>query len=283
MADQPEVIQHELDETRSALAEKLGAIGEKISGTVENVTDSVENVTQAVENTVEAVTGTVEAVGETAQETVEAVKQAFNFKEQYQNHPWLFFGGSVALGFIGGKLLSGFSSRRERSFEPMFHSGSNGHGNGHANTYSGRAAENFFEENAPARAAQASAPSDQGKAQARETQSSSWLGKVAEQFGPQLNTLKGLALGSLFGVARDMITQAMPSNLKSELVNVFDSITETAGGKPIHGAILEEEPQEGFGPTKGEDREKPNRTEMDRPVGSTQGKGQAGMGKSHGR
>lgn len=276
MADEPEVIQKELDETRSSLAEKLGAIGEKVSGTVENVTETVENVTETVEQTVEAVTGTVQAVGETAQETVEAVKQAFNFSEQYEKYPWLFFAGSVALGFVGGKLVGNVGSRRERAPEPFFHSHRNG--NGHAETYATRAAERFFDEPV------STAPADQGNGKARESgTTTSWLGRVAEHFGGELNKLKGLALGTLFGVARDMITQAMPTKLKSELGNVFDSMTETAGGKPIHGPILEDDDQEGPERMKGEDREESDPTEMDRPVGTAQGKGKTGMGKSNRR
>jgi ElaB/YqjD/DUF883 family membrane-anchored ribosome-binding protein len=278
MADEPEVIQRELDETRHSLAEKLGAIGEKVSGTVENVTETVESVTETVEQTVEAVTGTVQAVGETAQETVEAVKQAFNFSEQYENHPWLFFAGSVALGFVGGKLVENVGSRRERAPEPHFHS-SHRNGNGHAETYATRAAERFFEEPIPT-----ASSADQGNGKAKESgPTTSWLGRLAEHFGGELNKLKGLALGTMFGVARDMITQALPQKLKSELGNVFDSMTETAGGKPIHGPILEEEHQEGPELMKGEDREKSDPTEMDRPVGTAPGKGKAGMGKSQRR
>lgn len=272
MADEPEVIQRELDETRHSLAEKLGAIGEKVSGTVDNVTETVENVTETVEQTVEAVTGTVQAVGETAQETVEAVKQAFNFTEQYQNHPWLFFAGSVALGFVGGKLVENVGSRRERAPEPFFHSHRNG--NGHAETYATRAAERFFDEPV------STAPAEQGNGKARESGSTtSWLGRLAEHFGGELNKLKGLALGTMFGVARDMITQALPTKLKSELGNVFDSMTETAGGKPIHGPVLDEENQVGPEQSKGEEYEKPYSAEMDRPVGAAQGKGKTGMGK----
>jgi hypothetical protein len=228
-----------------------------------------------VEQTVEAVTGTVQAVGETAQETVEAVKQAFNFSEQYEKHPWLFFAGSVALGFLGGKLVENVSSRRERASEPFFHSQHNGNGHhGHPETYATRAAERFFDEPV------STAPADQGNGKARESGSTtSWLGKVAEHFGGELNKLKGLALGTMFGVARDMITQAMPQKLKTELGNVFDSMTETAGGKPIHGPILEDDEQAGPGSTKGDEYENHNQSEMDRPVGAAQGKGKTGMGK----
>lgn len=280
MADEPEVIQQELEQTRHSLAEKLGAIGEKVSGTVEDVSETVEHVSDAVEHTVEAVSDTVESMGEAAQDTVEAVKHAFNFPEQYQNHPWLFFAGSVVLGFVGGKLAGGILARPKRAEEPFFYPQRNG--NGHADTYASRAAERFFDESSTAAPpASAASAADQGNGKAKESRSTtSWLGQVAEHFGSELGKLKGLALGTLFGVARDMVTQAMPQNLKTELSSVFDSMTETAGGKPIHGPILGEEDQEGPEQTKGEEREQPNPTEMDRSMGSDQGKSQAGMGKS---
>src|SRR5206468_919653 len=108
--------EHELEETRHALAEKLEQIGEKISGTVETVSETVSGVTETVTNVTEAlggtvqavadtVSGTVESVKETAQETVEAVKHAFNLPDQVRAHPWIWVGGSVAVGFVAGKIL----------------------------------------------------------------------------------------------------------------------------------------------------------------------------------
>jgi ElaB/YqjD/DUF883 family membrane-anchored ribosome-binding protein len=243
MADEPEVIQQELDETRHALAEKLGAIGEKITGTVETVTDTVENVTETVENTVEAVTDTVEAVGETAQETVEAVKHAFNIPEQVKAHPWLWFGGSIVVGFLGGKLIPMPGASREREREPARPS----YGNG----YSGRHAAEFFGE--PAYRESAYAPdartdfdghdrsNGNGTAAAPKQ---SWLSKLTDQFGDELNQLKGLALGTLFGVARDMVSHSAPPALKSQLVDVFNNITQAAGGKPIQGEVVPDTEEE---------------------------------------
>jgi hypothetical protein len=42
MAEEPEVIQEQMEETRSALADKLGALGQKITGTVDSVSEAVE-------------------------------------------------------------------------------------------------------------------------------------------------------------------------------------------------------------------------------------------------
>jgi ElaB/YqjD/DUF883 family membrane-anchored ribosome-binding protein len=283
MADQPEVIQHELDETRHALAEKLGAIGEKISGTVETVTDTVESVTETVENTVEAVTGTVEAVGETAQETVEAVKHAFNIPERVQAHPWLWFGGSVVAGFLGGKLipLPGASREREREREPAQPS----YGNG----YSGRHAAEFFGEPGYREAAYApeartdfdghNGSNGNGTAAAPKQ---SWLSKLADQFGSELNQLKGLALGTLFGLARDMVTHSAPPSLKTQLVDVFNNITQTAGGKPIPGEVMPGTGDESA-TMKGERHAESDTAEMGRPVGSAEEQGKASVGRPHRR
>jgi ElaB/YqjD/DUF883 family membrane-anchored ribosome-binding protein len=242
MADQPEVIQQELEQTRSALADKLGMIGEKISGTVENVTETVENVTSAVENTVEAVTGTVEAVGESAQETVEAVKQAFNIPEQVQARPWLWFGGAVAAGFAVGKLLPQAPSFRGY---PRGYAAPDmiGQTPTPASTYAGRAAGEFFSDH---QHYQSGRPTNGFSTHAADTtneepaESKSWLSSLVERFGPDINKLKGLALGTLFGVTRDMISQSLPQSLKSEVCNVINNITESAGGQPIQGHVLDD-------------------------------------------
>jgi ElaB/YqjD/DUF883 family membrane-anchored ribosome-binding protein len=273
MADQPEVIQQELDETRSALAEKLEIIGERISGTVENVTDSVESVTTAVENTVEAISDTVESVGESAQDTVAAVRHAFDIPAQVRQHPWLWLAGSVAAGFVAGKFLipSGESRRREPQREHDSHYG---------RSYAGQAAGDFFSEHAH-RDRHNGFSTPPAESSAEPSESKSWLTSLAERFGPEINKLKGLALGTLFGVTRDMIAQSLPQSLKTEVVTVIDDITETAGGHPIRGHVLDES-SDADNP-KGVNDGESNDTEMGRPVGAAQGQGQAGMGRSHRR
>jgi ElaB/YqjD/DUF883 family membrane-anchored ribosome-binding protein len=282
MADKPEVIQQELEQTRSALADKLGMIGEKISGTVENVTDTVESVTSAVENTVEAVTGTVEAVGESAQETVEAVKQAFNIPEQIQARPWLWFGGAIAAGFVAGKFLvpqtqSLIGHHAHHAAPDM-----NGHSHRSSSTYAGRAAGEFFGDHEHY---QTGRPTNGFSTHAADTssqpaESKSWLIGLMERFGPDIDKLKGLALGSLFGVTRDMISQSLPQSLKSEVCNVINNITETVGGKPIQGPVLDDADES---QQKGMQYGESDNPEMERAVGAAQGQGQAGLGRPHRR
>jgi len=282
MAEQPEVIQKELEETRHALAEKLEQISTKISGTVETVTDTVTNVTDTVANmtetvedtvqsvadsvsgTVESVKDTVSSMGETASETVEAVRQAFNLPEHIRQYPWAWVGGSVVLGFIGGKIFAPRSSHTAES--TAFAQGSG---------YQPKPAE------APSPAVSASngksylgsTTSDSGST------SNSWLSGIMEHFGTEIDKLKGLALGTLFGVTRDMVSKSLPESLKDQVSNLFNEFTEKVGGEPIKQHILDDADQDA---SKGNDHEHGDTytTGMDRPVGATGGKSKAGVGYS---
>lgn len=227
----PEVIQEQMEETRSALADKLGAISQKISGTVESVTD-------AVEGTVETVQETVENVGETAQEAVEAVKETFNFPKQFYRHPWLFVGGSVALGFVAGKLLSSAQRRIRGHHHPATTPSAED-----MTRYMAQSAEYTPETSRGGdrlkRHARKDTRNGHGKAP-REKEEPSLLGGLVQKFMPDLTKLKELALGTVFATARDLMAQNMPQGLKKEVVHLMDDMAVHAGGKPIQGKVLEE-------------------------------------------
>jgi ElaB/YqjD/DUF883 family membrane-anchored ribosome-binding protein len=292
MAEQPEVIQQELEETRHALAEKLGQIGEKISGTVETVSDAVSNVTATVSNVTDAVEGTmqnvadavsgtvetvqqtVSTVGEKATETVDAVRHAFNLPEQIHNHPWAWFGGAVVLGFVGGKFLVPHRSYRAEA-ESWDHHGPR------AGAAESQAAPAF---KSPDESHEETAPQ---RAEHRETDSSSWLGSLFQHFGGEINKLKGLALGTLFGVTRDMVSQALPETLKDQVVNLFNDVTEKVGGEPIQGAVLGEAAAKGQqsesdkGGDHEHDKQHPEPAKMERPVGAAERKGKERVGHTY--
>jgi ElaB/YqjD/DUF883 family membrane-anchored ribosome-binding protein len=230
MAEEPEVIQEQMEETRSALADKLGAITQKISGTVESVTD-------AVEGTVETVQETVENVGETAQEAVEAVKETFNLPKQFNRNPWLFVGGSVALGFVAGKLLSAAQRRVREPHRPATSLSA-----GDMPRYMAQSAEYTAEAPRGDRLKRHSRK-ETGNGHDRAPQKSeepSLLGGLVQKFMPDLTKLKELALGTVFATARDLMAQNMPQGLKKEVVHLMDDMAVHAGGKPIQGKVLEE-------------------------------------------
>jgi ElaB/YqjD/DUF883 family membrane-anchored ribosome-binding protein len=268
MAESTEVIQHEIAETRTDLAEKLAELSDKITGTVEAVEETVASVSEKATETVEAVKETVSSVTERASETVEAVKEtvegtveavkdsvsgtvqavrnAFDLSKQTEEHPWLVFGGSVAVGFAGGMLLGNLLSRSSRaypektSWEP------------HHETPSNYRKEPEREFARPQETTHREAMPEAGPAQP------SWFsnaaGSVLEKIAPQLNNLKSLALGALFGVIRDVATHNLPGSLKEDVANVINNVTESLGGKKIEGPILGDEESDSAEQEESEER-----------------------------
>jgi ElaB/YqjD/DUF883 family membrane-anchored ribosome-binding protein len=199
LPDSIEVIEGEIEQTRSGLADKLEALTERFTGTVEDVEETVESVV------------------ETTKDTISNIKDTFNIPKQVEEHPWLAMGCSVLAGFVGGKLLGTMLSA------------TNGHNGYPAN---GRG------EPMPERMASASAyPTERQTREAprEEThaQPSDWLSELGQQFAPELKKAKGLAVGTMLGVVRDMVGQALPDGLKSQVANLFNSVTEKMGGETI--------------------------------------------------
>lgn len=275
MGEPIEVIQNDLEGTRSALADKLSQLGDKISGTVETVGETVEAVTETVEN-----------VTETAGETVEAVKETFDFQGHVERHPWLVVGGAVLLGYVGGKLLGGPSRERsDREDEDRYSGRSWYHRDDAMMRQMATAAEHPGLQGSWTGGSRAEKPTPPSSASSSEGWfSGHWLSGLTQQMKPELDALKGLALGSLFGLARDAIANGLPDSLKSEVTNIFNDMTQRAGGKPIQGSVMgnpEEQPQpEG---AEGEDEAQEDQPRQEAASGP-QSKGQDGgkkRGKNH--
>jgi hypothetical protein len=56
-----------------------------------------------------------------------------------------------------------------------------------------------------------------------------WFGA----FEPELRNLRGLALGTLFGTVREMVSGHVPPHMAHRLRNILDAATRKAGGEPI--------------------------------------------------
>ena len=54
------------------------------------------------------------------------------------------------------------------------------------------------------------------------------LGALARQFAPELDKLKGLAVGAVVGLIRDMVKQSLPDELGGRLSEVLDDTTHRA-------------------------------------------------------
>jgi len=220
-----------MEQTRSSLAEKLEVLEQKVTDTVEGatsaVTDTVQEAKEAVAETVdsvkETVSNTVESVKETVESTVETVRDTFDITGQVQRHPWAMVGGSVALGFLGGLFLGPTSSRSHAA--PFTPSGPDS-------------------EARPEReASYAWSPPQHEPEPYRQTarEQPGWMDWLQSTFGPEINKLKGMAIGTLAGVVRDMVSQAVPENIKPMLTDMINDVTTKLGGETIKGRILPEE------------------------------------------
>jgi ElaB/YqjD/DUF883 family membrane-anchored ribosome-binding protein len=223
----------QMDDTRKDLADKLEQLEKKVSGTVETVTDFVEKVPETVETVKETIAETVSTVSDTVQhtvgavketvaDTVESVKSFFDIPYQVDRHPWLMLGGSVLMGYLGGRLLP-----RRSAAEKVASAG--------AVT---PAPAPVLSEYAPQTYEPVRGPQEPRQA---EPSKPSWLSSLGERFSGEINQVKGLALGTLLGVARDMVSQWAPDALRQEVTDVINNFTRDVGGKVIQGPVLGDE------------------------------------------
>jgi hypothetical protein len=213
MANEPEeMIKHQMLETRASLAEKLETLEQQVVGTVQGATWAV---TDTVDSVKEAVQSTVEMAKTSVHDTVEAVKDTFDISRQVRQHPWLMMGGSVVLGYAGGSLLNRAERESSRDYT-SYRSPSRGERDG--------GTKGRVEEAPSARASSAPAPDH-------------LLANLGQKFETEIQKLKGLAVGTMLGVVRDMIASSAPPQIGSELADIIDSATVKLGGRPIQGVL----------------------------------------------
>jgi len=219
--EEPEVIRQQMEETRTALTEKLETLEQQMVQTVQGATAAVA---ETVENVKDAVQETVETVKDGVQQTVSTVKDTFDLPLQVQRHPWGMVLGAVAAGYLTGWLLEGRASRRgprPRTRPADYPDASPLATTSNGGIRTGRRGD-----------------------EASEAQEPGWFSQLSETFGTELSKLKGLAVGTAVGVLRDAIAQAAPEQMKDDLANAFNRITTKLGGEPIQGPILERFRQE---------------------------------------
>jgi len=61
---------------------------------------------------------------------------------------------------------------------------------------------------------------------------------MLSQWAPEISRLKNLALGVLFGTAREVILSSVPPHVGEELKGVIDSVTRKLGGEPLPSSDL---------------------------------------------
>jgi ElaB/YqjD/DUF883 family membrane-anchored ribosome-binding protein len=231
MDHEAELIKQQMEEKREDLTKKLEQLENQVVETVQSttsaVTGTVENVKEVVQETVQTVKGSVE-------ETVATVKQTFDLSYQVDRHPWLLLGGSVAVGFVAGRLVEGLLPARAGTY---YSEALPPPSAGDVRTSGGERAGRYREEPAPRRSY--TAPAKEAVSAA-----GGWLNSAAEQFAPELDKLKGMALGALFGLARDMVKRSLPGEMGGRISEMLDGVTQKLGGEPFKGPVVPEPAEE---------------------------------------
>jgi hypothetical protein len=208
MADHPEVIRQQMEETRSQLADKLEKLENQVS-------DTVQSTTEAVTDTVEAVKETVENVTTSVKDTVQNVSEAFDLGRQTERHPWIVFGASVAVGCLAAQLFGG---QAEKSLQR----------GSRQEPYPVPPTQPPL--GAVPRQTELPAPPP-AQAESSQNGKKSW-------FWEELGKFKGLAVGAVMGVVRDLARKGIPGQVGERLAEEVDHLTTNLGGEPIHGPVL---------------------------------------------
>jgi ElaB/YqjD/DUF883 family membrane-anchored ribosome-binding protein len=240
--DEPELIRDQMQETRTALTEKIDALEQKVTSTVQDTTAAVAETVETVKDTVQAtvdtvkdtVASTVDTVSGTVEKTVETVKDTFDIPARVREHPYVAVFGSLAAGFVLGKLI---------------HPGRENRG---GTSTKGQSWPEAIKQSAPEPAPAAASPPPR-----REEKKSTWgahegiMGGLLNAFGGEVDKLKSLGIAALFGVVRDLVGQSVQGEMGSRLKEWFNSLTEKMGARPFTEPVLEPTEQED---KAGEDR-----------------------------
>jgi hypothetical protein len=211
MDNEPEVIRHQMEETRTALSEKIELLEKQVVETVQDATSAVAD--------------TVENVKEAVSETVDTVKETLDVLLQVERHPWALFGGSIVLGFLGGRLLNPAVPNRGRVPETE-------QGPSHDSNHAGGRHNGVARRRRHAGQALAGSP--------RTAAESVGFGSLGDLFGEEIAKLKGIAVGMAAGVVRDLLTRSLPEQVHQRVTEVVDDVTKKLGGEPVRGPLLKD-------------------------------------------
>jgi ElaB/YqjD/DUF883 family membrane-anchored ribosome-binding protein len=214
MADEIQMILDRMYESRRSLSDRFGCLESEVvdavratKGTVTGVVDSVRHVAEE----------TAQSVNDCVKETWHSVGQTLDLERQVRAHPWTAVGGAAALGFLAGEFLRIRENGHHASLEPMM------------TGTEPVLREDWRTPQRPEPIAPAPEP-----------------GFVA-RIEPEIDRLKRLTIGTVFGVIRDLVMDAAPPALAKDLSAVIDGITTKMGGKPMPSRIVPESSSSSFG------------------------------------
>jgi ElaB/YqjD/DUF883 family membrane-anchored ribosome-binding protein len=203
MADDTETerIHEQMAAQRAALGDKLASLEHKIVDTMQAANDAVRETVRDAKGSVEA---TVQSVRDSVSASVATVHDTLDVTAQVDRHPWGMFAASIAVGFIAGCL---FARPPQRAFR------------------GGRLGAEGL-----ALPVSANEPAT--------TQKVAWADNLAQTFGPEIQQLKGLAIGAFAGFVRDKVNASLPDALHAQVAEMVDNVATKLGG--AHEAFVAE-------------------------------------------
>lgn len=194
-------------------------IRQEMEETRNSLQDKLETLEQQVKETVqsatEAVTDTVSTVKEAVHDTVDSVKGAFDLPQQVEKHPWPMFLGAAVVGFLGGRLLYRMLPPPAPVYVPRPYSP----------------------------LANLAPPPVNDRVTPPVAPQKGLLEEVAETYHDELEKLKGLAIGTVGGLVREMLVQSAPPPMAEQIRDVVDSFTTKLGGHPFAESLIDLSPE----------------------------------------
>lgn len=175
--DRAAMIRLSMEQTKRRLTQSLATLETQI-------TEKVQHAGTAVNATAEAV-----------QDAVHSVGKAFDMERQFRRHPWLFIGGSMALGYVATELLRNGNSHQAPVTAPTS-----------GNATNGACADTSDTSNTNHEANGATGISHAAMASAGEVKNG-----VAHPNGSSIvSELRRAAMGAFSGIAQDLVARSVP-------------------------------------------------------------------------
>ena len=161
----------------------------------------------------------------TVKDSVNTVRDTFDLKLQVRQRPWALVAGAAALGFLGGYHLT----------VP----------NGGSRTRGGKGADapssliHADELIIPSLGSKAGTNGSKA-AQPPAVSAPSWLANLGDSFQPELAELKGILIGALFGLVREIVTNHPPKPVEQPRGNAISGDNGNLGSPVRSGSPLNE-------------------------------------------
>lgn len=171
---------------------------------VQDVNQMADHLQETLDSARRAANETVESV----KESVENIKQSVDVRHHVENHPWAMVAGATAMGYVGGVLLkSAAPATHVHSYHPA------------PGPYSGTG-QGFPGGQHPEKPAEPSLHEG-------------IMSKLGEVLGPEMQVLREIAIGMMFSVLRDAVSNAVPKNVEQPISEMFNGAALRFGGRPL--------------------------------------------------